>query len=146
MLYRRRNKALQNNKIFFFKVNEVIVPGKFKSFLLSDFRDKDCRILLFAIPEGRNALQTAKHVFIEDTFKSGTPPFTQLFTMHVDFVSTNDTNSIIPVVYALSKDKQLMNYFFIWFQVKCLIRHWMPSEMVCLTKPQVESLRSLWWH
>ncbi|KAL0879890.1 hypothetical protein ABMA27_002416 [Loxostege sticticalis] len=63
-LYKHRHKQLQTTKTRFTKLKSIVVPGKFKPFLLADFLEKKCRILLFATPEAKETLRQAKHVFL----------------------------------------------------------------------------------
>lgn len=127
VLYRRRHKALQTTKTQFFKTKDVVVPGKFNNFLLADYNDKNCRIILFASSEAREVLRKAKHVFLDGTFKSASPPFTQLYTIHVDMGSTDDTNGIIPVIYALLPNKKQKTYEILLEVIKSQIPDFQPD-------------------
>lgn len=106
VMYRKRNKALQTNKVQFTKVKDIKVPGIFNSFLLADYKEKNTRLYLFVTPKAKNSLKSAKHFFVDGTFKCATPPFPQLYTVHADLGSTKEKNSILPVAYALLSSKK----------------------------------------
>lgn len=130
-LYKHRHKALQTDKVRFFKMKDVVIPGQFQNFLFADYCDKKTRILLFASEEGREILKQAKEFYCDGTFKSAVPPFSQLYTIHADLGSTNDQNmNIIPVLYALLPNKKQSTYEIMLHLIKSQIVEFQPNLFI----------------
>lgn len=114
-LYKKRNKSLDVTKVCFKSPSKIIVPEKFKNFVLADYNYKSNRILVFANENCRTILSRSNLTILCDgTFKCCLRPFQQLYTMHVDLGSNEMYNNIMPVVYALlpSKTKNIYNTLF----------------------------------
>lgn len=127
VLYRRRHQALQTNKTRFLRVQDVKVPGNFEKLVLADYCEDGCRILVFASPKVKKVLSNSNHVFLDGTFKCISPPFTQLYTVHVDLNSTNDSNSILSYVYALLPNKKQKTYNILFLLVKSQVPSFKPN-------------------
>lgn len=112
-IYKHRNKALQAKRIRFTRIKDFVIPNIYRDFLLADFDPvaKNTRLFLFASTKGREMLKQAKEVYVDGTFKSAVPPFTQLFSLHVDLGITNtDEINIVPALYGLLPDKKQESY------------------------------------
>lgn len=126
-LYRHRHSALKAKVTKFTKAKNVKIPGIFEKFLLADYCEKNNRILVFASPKARLVLKTAKHVFCDGTFKCCSPPFNQLYTIHADIGSTNETNNIVPAAYALLDNKKQETYEILLQLIKSQISGFSPE-------------------
>lgn len=115
ILYRHRKKFLQVKKTEFSKSSEVTVPEFVKKdFLIAEFELKDDKILVFSSQFSKRNMKTYagqdKVFFGDGTFKCVPKPYYQLFSIHVDIDSTEDTTNIIPVLYALLPNKRETTY------------------------------------
>lgn len=127
-IYKHRNKALQAKKIRFTRLKDVMVPNIYNNFLLADYHYKKSRILLFASKEGREIIKQAKEIYVDGTFKSATPPFSQLLSLHVDRGITNsDEINIAPAIYGLLPNKKQESYEVFFNLIKSQIPEFNPE-------------------
>jgi hypothetical protein len=63
-------------------------------------------MVLFATDNNLEMMAAADAIFMDSTFKISPPQFMQLFTLHIIYIGF-----IIPVVYALLKDKSSDTYY-----------------------------------
>jgi hypothetical protein len=109
-MYRRRNKEAKVNKMSFSNVSEVEVPEKFQNFLLADYNYDGLRILAFCTEEAIKQIITIKIFLSDGTFYSCPHPFSQLYTIHGDIGSTQETTNIVPLIYVLLSEKSANIY------------------------------------
>lgn len=126
-LYKKRNDAVQMQKIIFNDLNEVTVPPKFIPFVLADYSHQDYRIIIFSAGDMRHLMSTLEDFLGDGTFKSCPKPFLQLYTVHADFGSQNVTTNIVPVVYALMSHKDQKSYEILFNMIKSQIPDWKPK-------------------
>lgn len=125
-IYKHRKKALQTKRIRFYHVKDVVIPNIYKDFLFADYSYGKSRILLFAGKE--EILKQVKKVYVDGTFKSAVPPFTQLISLHGDLGYTNFKEiNIIPVLYGLLPDKKQKSYEVFFDLVKSQIPEFNPE-------------------
>ncbi|KAL0809842.1 hypothetical protein ABMA28_011331 [Loxostege sticticalis] len=122
-LYRARKKFLNADKLTFNTVKDVSVPESLaQNFLVAEVGEED-KILLFASKLSRKIMQgSSSHNYYGDgTFKSVAKPFYQLYTLHIDLHSDENTTSLVPVVYALLPDKSQNTYTRLFRLIKELL-------------------------
>lgn len=143
-LYEHRNKVAGVKKIEHKNIKEVVVPPKFKSFLLADFDDDDTRILVFGSERARRHMETLKDFFGDGTFKSCCPPFYQLYTIHADIGSTEDVTNIVPLLYALMSNKTKKSYNILFSMLKSTLPGWNPQTFKCdFEKATMHAIREI---
>lgn len=98
------------------------------SFLLTDKSAESERIFVFASTVGKDVLKSFADFFIDGTFKSCSKQFTQLYTIHADIGSTNNETNIIPVAYALLKNKSRATYENL-FNILKNVANWNPKNI-----------------
>lgn len=108
--YRNRNKAAGVQKLAHKNVTDVEIPPKFEGFLMADYKNDDNRIIVFCSKNIKNVICEIKDYFGDGTFKSCSPPFEQLYTIHGDLNSEGPTTNIIPLFYALMTNKTRESY------------------------------------
>ncbi|XP_063634445.1 uncharacterized protein LOC134805087, partial [Cydia splendana] len=128
-LYRHRNKTLEVEKLYHKSFSDIKVPPKFDSFLLADYyRDDGARILVFASSDAKKAMTENKDFFSDGTFEVSPVPFCQLYTIHCDLGSSQETTNIIPVIYAFLPDKKTQTYITLLQLIKSQIPDWNPMQ------------------
>ncbi|CAK1593014.1 unnamed protein product [Parnassius mnemosyne] len=91
-LYRYRNKELGVEKLYHKTFADVEVPSKFDSFLLADyFRDDGARILVFKSRDARKTMAEKQQYLSDGTYEITPLPFLQLYTIHCDLDSSQQT-------------------------------------------------------
>jgi hypothetical protein len=70
----------------------------------------DDKIIIFATPLARETMKTCKKFYEDGTFKSCPRPFYQLYSLHGFIGNDDDTNNLIPIIYALLPDKSEKTY------------------------------------
>lgn len=134
-LYRHRNRSLGVAKTVFDDVKNVTVPPKYEHFLLADYYhyedDNNTRIILFCSQEARNKITNLKEFFGDGTFKSCPRLFNQIFTIHADEGSNNESTVISPLVYVLMTDRKKKSYEVLFRLIKSQIPDWNPSSFTC---------------
>lgn len=134
-LYKLRNKALGVPKLSFHNddnIANIVIPLKFKDFLLADFNPGDGRrIILFATKEGIGLMKTIRDFFGDGTFKCCVPPFSQIYTIHGDCGSSFNTTNIKPLVYALMTHRDTDAYQILFEMLKSQINGWNPVKYTC---------------
>lgn len=113
-LYRNRRKEQGHSsepssagEIVFSDQSLLMKDGS--SFLFHDDADGD-RLIVFASLVGREILSSHKVFFMDGTFKCCSKQFTQLYTIHADIGSNTEETNIIPVAFALLKNKTRQTY------------------------------------
>lgn len=127
-LYKYRNKNANVKKIYYNTLSEIEVPEKFHSFLLAKYIDEDISILIFCSEHAKNLMKTCKHLFGDGTFKSCPQPFIQLYSLHADLGSSQQTTNIVPLVYALMSTKSTKAYTALFSVIKSQIPDWQPHS------------------
>ncbi|CAK1591836.1 unnamed protein product [Parnassius mnemosyne] len=126
-LYRYRNE-LGVEKLYHKTYADVEVPFKFDSFLLADyFRDDGARILVFKSRHARKTMAEKQQYLSDGTFEITPLPFLQLYTIHCDLDSSQQTTNIIPVIYAFLPDKRTETYVTLLQLIKSQITNWEPT-------------------
>lgn len=125
-LYRHRNTAAKVPKLQCKSVDEVQVPPDFHDFLLADYTNGDTRIIVFCSEKARKMLSELSDFYADGTFKSCTPPFVQIYTIHGDTGSTEDHTNIIPLVYSLMSNRTTESYKILFSVIKAQIPEWNP--------------------
>uniref|UniRef100_A0A1E1W8B6 MULE transposase domain-containing protein n=1 Tax=Pectinophora gossypiella TaxID=13191 RepID=A0A1E1W8B6_PECGO len=129
--YRNRNKSLGVKKICFNTLKQVVVPERFKSFLLADYYNSRNRILLFAGEHCKTILANPNlTVLCDGTFKFCLKPFQQLYTLHVDLGSSKTHTNKIPVIYALLANKTKITYKILFSLIKSQIPQFDPKNII----------------
>lgn len=74
-LFKARNRVLGTSKMRFSSTSEVVIPEKYKKFLLADYDDVETgkRIILFCSPRVRHLIDDFEHILADGTFKSCPP-------------------------------------------------------------------------
>ncbi|XP_049886598.1 uncharacterized protein LOC126381107 [Pectinophora gossypiella] len=128
--YRKRNKSLGVDKVWFKNVSKVSIPPKFQNFLFADYCSKN-RILIFASKLARNLFCNTNYtVLCDGTFKFCAKPFYQLYTLHVDIGSSKTKINIVPVIYALLPNKTEKTYEIMLRLIKSQIPDWTPKTFI----------------
>lgn len=63
----------------FKSIEEVIIPPKFSDFVLAEYYDKDCGIIMFCSEENRITVKNVSEFFIDGTFQSCPAPIYPTF-------------------------------------------------------------------
>lgn len=133
-IYRRRNKLNKVKKMSYLNetVNAVEIPAPFSKFMLADYNDESegVRILIFCSNEARALLREKKIFFSDGTFKICPVPFTEVYTIHADLGSSEDTINVIPLIYALLSHKRKTTYTTLFSLIKSQIPDWNPSIFI----------------
>lgn len=127
-LYNERNRVLGAPKLRFKSCKEVIIPEKFKTFLLAEYEDDDKKILLFCSQKAIRLIKKGRfmHILGDGTFSSSPKGFKQLYTIHgVD----EHTSNIIPLIYCLLPDKKLETYTVVFRIIKSQFQDWQPEKI-----------------
>lgn len=112
---------------------EIEIPERFllmndgSSFLLADDGHED-RILIFSSSIGKEIMSNHKSFFMDGTFKCCSKQFTQLYTIHADIGSNTEERNIIPVAYALLKNKTRSTYERL-FSIMKNTTNWNPTSI-----------------
>lgn len=129
--YRNRNKSLGVKKLCCNTLKQVVVPEKFKSFLLADYYSSKKRIWVFASDNCKTILANCNlTVLCDGTFKFCLKPFQQLYTLHVDLGSSETHTNIIPVIYALLPNKTKITYKVLFSLIKSQIPQFNPKNII----------------
>lgn len=124
-MYKKRKTKQQIRKIVYDNVSEVEIPATFTSFLLDDYNQDGCRILVFF--SKIDLLPNIKEFFIDATFKSTPKPFYQLLVVHGDLGSTVNTTKVVPLFFALMSHKDENSYLQLFNMLKNKAPNWMPK-------------------
>lgn len=155
-LYRYRNSTNNVTKMTYRDVTAVEIPNKFHSFLLADYCYGDTRIIIFCSKEAKEKLTVLKSFFGDGTFKSCPAPFQQLYTVHGDLGSDNESTAITPLFYALMSNRKKETYEILFSLVKSQIKDWNPNyftsdfeeaamSAICAIFPQI-SIHGCYYH
>ena len=88
------------------------------------------RIVVFCIEEAKNVICEIDHFLCDGTFKSCTEPFTQLYSIHGDFRSTENSTNIIPLIYAYMSHRDEESYTIIFNLIKSQVPGWQPLKFL----------------
>lgn len=111
-LYRIRRRFLNVNKLYFKTLEEVKIPETIaKNFFICEDGATD-KILLFSSRLSIKIMQKNSDLsyYGDGTFKSCPDPFYQLFTIHIDLKSSDESVNIFPVIFGLLPDKKEKTY------------------------------------
>lgn len=122
-LYNERNRVLGAKKTRFRSCLEVVVPEKYKNFLLADYHDEDegTRIILFCNKKVRALIHRFKHILCDGTFKASTSSFKQLYSIHG---RNEKTSAIHPLIFCLLPDKSYNTYKILFELIKTNFPTW----------------------
>ena len=90
------------NRFTFPKNNKVIVPNKYKNFILCEFEDGLNQILVFCSPDNKAIITKVNHYSVNGTFEFIISPLLQLFTIHGDLGSNSVSTNIISLIFGTS--------------------------------------------
>lgn len=127
-LYRHRNTIAGIKRLKCKNVEEFQVPEDYKYFLLADYLYNCNRIVVFCIEEAKNVICEIDHFLCDGTFKSCTEPFTQLYSIHGDFRSTENSTNIIPLIYAYMSRRDEESYTILFNLIKSQVPGWQPLK------------------
>ncbi|KAH9632905.1 hypothetical protein HF086_002727 [Spodoptera exigua] len=128
-LYRYRNSAAKLPKIQCKTVEEVQVPSDYRDFLLADYTYGNTRIIVFCTETAREIICQVEDFYADGTFKSCSPPFDQLYTIHGDIGSTANHTNLMPLVYALMSNRTTESYKILFMLIKAEIPKWSPKRI-----------------
>lgn len=124
-LYRQRHRELGVTS--FSNRGDIILPASLKeSFLFFDDGSEE-RIMGFASESARELLSEKDDFFADGTFKSCSKQFDQLYTIHTDIGSSEQSTNIVPVVYALLPNRKANTYSRLFGLIKEQIPLWKPK-------------------
>lgn len=128
-LYHSRNKALGVKRTTFQTASAVEIPDAYKDkILLADYTDQRNRIIVFGTHNAKHLLATVEHIFADGTFKICPKPFYQLYTIHGDLGSSEETSNVVPLVYALLLNKKQATYEILFQIIKSQVPDWNPKK------------------
>lgn len=102
----------------------------YEDFVLCDYQSDDNRILIFASQEARKMMGTIKTLFSDGTFKCCVKPFYQMYSIHSDVNSTDTCTGVVPLIYALLKEKKMRTYELLFRLIKSQIPTWKPDVLI----------------
>lgn len=110
-LYRARKKFLNTNLLTHSNLETITIPEALaKNFLLFEDGGQD-KIIVFATETARRIINTKSGAYFADgTFKSAPKPFYQLYVLHLDIGSDENSTNVVPVIYALLPNKTEQTY------------------------------------
>lgn len=107
---------------------ETISFSDGKSFLHLDYLNEDGkRVLVFSGEETENFLTNGRTFFFDGTFKSCPKQFVQLYSIHVDWASTDTETNVYPAIFALLPDKKETTYRNLLLKLKASFPRWNPG-------------------
>ncbi|KAH9628438.1 hypothetical protein HF086_015968 [Spodoptera exigua] len=137
-LYHSRNKALGVKRTTFQTASAVEIPDAYKDkILLADYTDQRNRIIVFGTHNAKHLLATVEHIFADGTFKICPKPFYQLYTIHGDLGSSEETSNVVPLVYALLLNKKQATYEILFQIIKSQVPDWNPKNFNLITRQQL---------
>lgn len=95
----------EEEKMNFKDVVDVTVPPKFKTFFASRLQWWGYPSTSFLFRWCSSPNGTIEYFFGYGTFKVCTLPFYQLYTLHDDLGSTDESTNIVPLIYVLMSEK-----------------------------------------
>lgn len=128
-LYRYRNSSFGVDKTVFDDVINVKIAPKFRKMVLAEFCEGNKRIIVFCSNDARKNMADHKIFFGDGTFKSCPRLFHQIFTIHADLGSSNESIALNPLVYALMPDRKKKTYEIVFRLIKSQIPDWNPSSI-----------------
>lgn len=99
------------------------------SFLLADDNSLGERILIFSGNIGREGLNNCEDFLMDGTFKSSSKQFSQIYSIHADFGSSEEETNIYPVAFALLPDKKKETYVKLFRLIIQAIPNWKPKKV-----------------
>lgn len=130
-LYRYRNSSFGVDKTVFDDVINVKIAPKFRKMVLAEFCEGNKRIIVFCSNDARKNMADHKIFFGDGTFKSCPRLFHQIFTIHADLGSSNESIALNPLVYTLMPDRKKKTYEIVFRLMKSQIPDWNPSSFTC---------------
>lgn len=131
---RRQRYNAQGNTKEPTNCNEVVLDEEMlkmvdgTSFLLADDGVED-RIIIFCGEKGKECLKGFKNFFMDGTFKSCSKQFTQIYSIHADFGSTDEETNINPVLFALLPNKKKETYIRMLRLIRAAVPGWNPETV-----------------
>lgn len=98
------------------------------SFLLADDGVEE-RIIIFCGEKGKECLKGFKNFFTDGTFKSCSKQFTQIYSIHADFGSTDEETNINPDLFALLPNKKKETYIRMLRLIRAAVPGWNPETV-----------------
>lgn len=111
-LYRTRKAFFKTNTLNFARLEDVHIPEVLaKKFLVCDDGGSD-KILIFCTKIVRRVIRAnpAGRYLGDGTFKCAPKPFYQIFSLHLDLGSNENTTNICPMIYGLLPNKTEETY------------------------------------
>lgn len=112
MLYRERKKFLKSDKLNFKKLKEVIIPEDIaENFLICNDGEEN-KILIFCSKTSRKIIKSSKSksYLADGTFRCCPKIFYQLYSLHLDIMSSVNSTNVVPVIYGLLPNKSEETY------------------------------------
>lgn len=137
--YRKRNKSLGDKllitKVCFKNLKEVIVPEKFNTFLIADYRsnnDRICNIFAYLLTKLAGAYwkTIVLTYYVMEHLNFALTLFINYNSLHVDFGSTNKYTNIAPVIFALLPNKTRKTYEIMFQLLKSQLTNWNPKSFI----------------
>lgn len=117
-LYRARKKFLNTNLLTHSNLDTIVIPEAIsRNFLVVEDGDQD-KILVFSTNTARRIMKKGEYYFADGTFKSTPKPYYQLYVLHLDLKSDENSTNIVPVVYALLPNKTEQTYTRLFILIK----------------------------
>ncbi|XP_063394032.1 uncharacterized protein LOC134679120 [Cydia fagiglandana] len=135
---RRRKKFSKIDYLVYRDLEKVKIPPAFDDFLFADYNDnkkRNSRILIFASEKAREHLKYGKTFFGDGTFENCPRPFKQLYVVFCDLGSSEGTNNVVPVIYALLPNKFGKSYSIMFEIIKSQIPEWAPNKFIMDFEP-----------
>lgn len=109
-LYRARKKWLNTDLLSHNSTECIQIPEVLaKNFLVCEDGETD-KIFIFSTKTARMIIKNPGAYFADGTFKSSPKPFYQLYTIHFDLGSNEESTNVVPVIYALLPNKNEQTY------------------------------------
>lgn len=117
-LYRARKKYLNTDLLVHNNTETVQIPQSLsKKFLVCEDGSTE-KIIIFATNIAKKIMRTPGSYYADGTFKSAPKPFYQMFVLHMDLASDENTTNIVPVIYALLPNKSEQTYMRLFSLIK----------------------------
>lgn len=121
-LYRTIKKYLNTKKLVFNTVDEVYIPAALSNgFVVSDVNaHKDVIVFATNLSLSFMKSQQSGTYFGDATFQCVPIPYYQLYTIHLDIDSNDNSTNVVPVIFALMANKEQNSYIRLFSIVKRL--------------------------
>lgn len=112
-MFAKRKNFLNSSLLNFKKIEEVVVPEGLGKHFFNCADGEQEKIIIFCSKTSRNLLKKTIDgitFFGDGTFRCVPCQFYQLYTLHVDLFSNENTTNVIPAVFALLPNKSEQTY------------------------------------